>query len=380
MTTNWPITNANGETWTIQSQDNAAAGRVHDMAFFLETNNATQMAGPRVGVLCAGSPGTGTAPHVPTAFQVSASGTGLGMLVQPGSAVTDASPSRGGYSVGSRVVASCALDPASTTITRIDRVDLQVLDGAVGENGGTSLTRILVTTGTASIAAAPINSIPLAVITLPPNTVTLTSAMIADVRKSTGLRGGVRPLLPGDNMSDAGAHSGELRDTVVKNFPASIDRWNPATSSWTTIVDLGGAAPSQQLNVAAMGSSTSTTYVVPANTAAVTFQAPISGIVALTWAAQAHTAPASLSAAIVPEVRTGSTVGSGTLVFTANDNNASQVISATASLNQTCNGNWLLSGLTPGAMYNARLMWRVAAGTTTIAGANPYLAQVPYIP
>ena len=161
-----------------------------------------------------------------------ATGTGLNISVRPGAGVVERNTLVGSYVVAAYQTGQVTLAAANATNPRIDRVDLQVLDGALGDNGGTSLTQYVVTTGVASgtpaVPAAPTNSIPLCQVLLPANTTTLTGGMFTDKRRSAGLRGAARFLLPGDALSDPGFVIGEKRARLVANYtgtPISTDYW-----------------------------------------------------------------------------------------------------------------------------------------------------------
>jgi hypothetical protein len=65
------------------------------------------------------------------------------------------------------------------------------------------------------------------------------STPITDVRKSTSLHGGIRALLPGDALSDAGGYHGEHRMrqagssiTAVSPITELVDRWSATDSLW----------------------------------------------------------------------------------------------------------------------------------------------------
>lgn len=247
MSVNFTITNANGGTSSIQNTNTSTVYRYQNLSILDEgATGASQLTTSRPGVLTAGS----LTAEMPNALAVSASGSGLVANVAAGAAVVERTTPAGPYTVQLRAVGSVTLTAAHATLNRVDRIDLQVFDGALGDNGGVSLTRLLVTDGTASAspvaAAAPSNSIPLATVLLPAATTLLTSGMITDVRKSAGVRGGVRMLLPGDALTDVGYMSGELRDTSAKVGVSGIrtlDRWNANSAVWQTLNILGTAQP-----------------------------------------------------------------------------------------------------------------------------------------
>lgn len=243
MSVNFTITNSNGGTSSIQNTNTSTVYRYQSMAYLQEgATGANQLVSGRPGVLTAGA----VTAEMPGALQVTASGTGLVANVAKGAAAVERSTAAGPYIVQLRAVGSVTLTAAHATLPRVDRIDLQVFDGALGDNSGTSLTRIIVTDGTAAASpttpAAPSNTIPLATVLLPAATTLLTSGMITDIRKSAGVRGGVRVLLPGDLLADVGFMTGELRDTGAKVGASGIrtlDRWDAVTSAWQTLSILG---------------------------------------------------------------------------------------------------------------------------------------------
>lgn len=247
MSVNFTITNANGGTSSIQNTNTSTVYRYQNLSWLDEgATGANQLTTSRPGVLTAGA----LTAEMPNALAVSASGSGLVANIAPGAAVVERTTPAGPYTVQLRAVGAVTLTAAHATLGRVDRIDLQVFDGALGDNGGVSLTRLVVTDGTASAspvaAAAPSNSIPLATVLLPAATTLLTSGMLTDVRKSAGVRGGVRMLLPGDALADVGFMSGELRDTSAKvgvSGIRTIDRWNASSAVWQTLNIAGNQSP-----------------------------------------------------------------------------------------------------------------------------------------
>lgn len=228
--TNFAVASPNGGTWSIQNTNSATVGRYHDLATLGE--GATNFTKCRPGVF---SGPAAAASNVPQALFVAPS-SGLSMTVQPGAATVERGTLVGPYTVESTAVGTVTLATANATNPRIDRIDLQVLDGALGDNSGVSLTQFVVTTGTAAgspaVPAAPANSIPLAQVLLPANTVTLNAGMLTDTRKSTAVRGATRLLLPGDLATDAGLYPGERRVRVHATYGLLEDFWDNGAATW----------------------------------------------------------------------------------------------------------------------------------------------------
>lgn len=232
--TDYTIASPNGGTWSIQSTNSATVGRFHDLAFFMEgaagAGNVFKQCRP--GVLV--GPSAAAASNVPGAFAVAA-GAGLNFTVQPGAALVERSTLVGPYLVESTAVGTGAVGTADPSLTRVDRLDLQVLDGVLGDNGGVSKTSVKVTAGTpgGGAAAAPINSIPLGSWSIPAGTTSLAAtATWTPARKAAAIRGAARLLLEGDLASDPGFIPGEERVRFDATYGRLNDFWDASTSTW----------------------------------------------------------------------------------------------------------------------------------------------------
>lgn len=122
-------------------------------------------------------------------------------------------------------------------------------------------------------------------------------------------------------------------------------------TAWRPVL-VGGAtvANAQQTTI----TTSSITFVTVGDDCAVSWTAPSTGRVLI------HTTARMINSSVngtllSPQTRTGSVIGSGTIVEDATDNNsASHYGNAFARLTAT----HLLTGLTPGAAYNTRLLMR----------------------
>lgn len=241
--TNFAVASPNGGTWSVQNTNSASVGRYHDLASLGE--GATNFTKCRPGVF---SGPALAASNVPQALFVAPS-SGLSLTVQPGAATVERGTLVGPYTVESTAVGTVTLATANATNPRIDRIDLQVLDGALGDNSGTSLTQFVVTTGVASgspaVPAAPANSIPLAQVALPANTLTITGGMVTDTRKSTAVRGSTRFLLPGDLTTDIGFYPSEKRSRVHPTYGLLEDIWDNTNATWRGTQVLALPQPAQ---------------------------------------------------------------------------------------------------------------------------------------
>ena len=123
---------------------------------------------------------------------------------------------------------------------RYDVVYVQVQDKSAISTDATSGGIVDVVTGTPSatptVPAVTVDgAVPIAQLYRPAGVPgqTITTANITDVRKSTGLVGTVRRLLPGDFLSDAGKVDGELRyRQAVAGLPSLVDYWDAGQSRW----------------------------------------------------------------------------------------------------------------------------------------------------
>jgi hypothetical protein len=107
-----------------------------------------------------------------------------------------------------------------------------------------------------------------------------------------------------------------------------------------------------------------TETLTPAGLCGVSFTAPTSGAVRIDWKADISANSAAVHG-ISYELRTGSTIGSGTSVLASNDDRA---------LRNDANGVLIgvgvfdiVTGLTGGNVYNVSLSQRTGSGTLTVA-------------
>ncbi|MDQ7910266.1 hypothetical protein RB614_37810 [Phytohabitans sp. ZYX-F-186] len=118
--------------------------------------------------------------------------------------------------------------------------------------------------------------------------------------------------------------------------------------------------------VTGLESPTSTSFIAGSATCGVAFVAPTTGRVLIEWRANLDNSTNAFTI-VAPEVRTGSSVGSGTVVLAASDVNALYGFGT----NELGFGCFVpLDGLTPGESYNVRLMHRVTSGTGTIQNSR----------
>ena len=252
------ILESTGGVWSFAKSDSpydsARVGRWHDLAFLQEGAAASNTVS-RAGVI--GGPGwTGSSP---AGLFVSPTGSGLGVQVFAGQAAVErgsfsgtgwstfTAAGTGPYQTHLRSTATFTANTASPSSTRIDRVDLQLMDGpGYGDNSGVSYAYVLYTPGTAGSgvpANGPANSIPLSLITIPATTTTLTSGMFTDMRRGASLRGVPRVLMGGDSLADVGFAVGEERIRLHSTYGWLQDYWDAANSVWRGLQVIEIASP-----------------------------------------------------------------------------------------------------------------------------------------
>ena len=141
-----------------------------------------------------------------------------------------------------------------------------------------------------------------------------------------------------------------------------------------------GAQPVEATGSTSNGSTTSTSYtnsLTSTGVHGVAFIAPPSGKIQVIGRASGGSSVVGQYAQLDWEVRQGSTIGSGTLFRTTNNNTASVFLSSTANGQGPLNISGLLSGLTPGANYNACLTYCSSSGSSTANFNRRQIAVYP---
>lgn len=154
-------------------------------------------------------------------------------------------------------------------------------------------------------------------------------------------------------------------------FTAKATGWvgDEEWKSHTQIVDLEEEPDMLPATVTHYQSSnedgfTNTSWNKGSNTCGVTFVAGTSGKVRVDWSARMETNTGD-GVLVSVEVRTGSSIGSGSVVASASDDFAIETAGVAAGNNQQSQFR-LVAGLTPGNTYNACLVHRVTAGNADI--------------
>lgn len=121
-------------------------------------------------------------------------------------------------------------------------------------------------------------------------------------------------------------------------------------------------------------STASTSFVTLAGDPGVAFTAPPSGRVIVHFASTFDNTLADTFGMMAFQIRTGSTVGAGTVVIAANDNDSI----GTAGTNDTSFGRTtLVTSLTAGSLYNVQALYKRFLGTGTSFFARRSILVVP---
>lgn len=184
------------------------------------------------------------------------------VIVQPGAFVCERA-GQGPYIGWLETSAGVLVTPPASDATnpRIDVVYVQVLDKAsISLDPFTDPIADVVPGVASATPAVPAvtadGAVILAQLYRPATSTTITQANITDVRRSTGLVGGVRRLLPGDTLADPGKVDFELRGRqAVGGLPSLLDYWDAAQGLWrgTQGFTLAGAWPTSGFGITSSG-------------------------------------------------------------------------------------------------------------------------------
>lgn len=134
-------------------------------------------------------------------------------------------------------------------------------------------------------------------------------------------------------------------------------------AEWNELIGQLGAVSVNAVDATSRTTSSTsfTSTLSPAGICGVVFVAPPSGKVLVTWRAQLFNSGVNYTAASF-EVRQGSSIGAGTVHLASDDNRS---INSTSTAGEGSGASEYVSGLTPGATYNAFITHRVTAGGMT---------------
>lgn len=267
------LTNVNAAAmWTQQSVNTAQNGRFHIGALFPFSAGTTGMTGWRDGVIIGTN--TGGAGNVPNDLQIKAitPTPSLSLTVEAGRCLITRSGNGPflGYNAAQATLTLAAADP---TNPRVDRIVAQSYDTTLGDSvaglnpalaaPGALVIRAVTGTPAGSPVAVALaaNQISLATVAVAANATAITNGNITDTRKGAYNPSGIRTLLPGDAVGDAGAVSGEMRFSFAANVGGACV-WNGTT--WQRITPR--VAPDPGITgglVASSGERLLATVVVP---------------------------------------------------------------------------------------------------------------------
>lgn len=158
------------------------------------------------------------------------------------------------------------LDASNSTNPRIDLIVLQVTDLAIGDGSSAAVVKSVTGTpaGSPVPPATPTGAIVLAHVAVAANATTIVNADITDKRKSAGVNGAVRTMLPGDSASDAGAKPGDMRAQVVTGVSRPPE-WFGADAAWhgTQVTTVAQPAQVASGSLAAGSSVRVSTITIP---------------------------------------------------------------------------------------------------------------------
>lgn len=158
------------------------------------------------------------------------------------------------------------LDASDPTNPRIDLIVLQVTDLAIGDGSSAAVVKSVTGTpaGSPVAPATPTGAIVLAHVAVAATDTTIVNANITDKRKSAGVNGAVRTMLPGDSAADAGAKPGDMRAQVVTGVSRPPEWWG-ADSLWhgTQVTTVAQPAQAASGSLAAGASVRVATMTIP---------------------------------------------------------------------------------------------------------------------
>lgn len=338
-------------------------------------------------------------------------GTAANVVTVSGSTITvnlhagQVSPSwasiTGTYDVALTVIETHSLTPADVTNPRKDIVVGRVYDEDESANGGLRLYRTEYLVGTPGPSPAeqsvPVGAFKIATIDVPK--VGSGSAAVTNNYAFTVAAGGVLPVRsqaerdaisnPGNGLTVHRMDKGwqEHHDgTAFRVYPNIVSFgstaeftgpgngqvgyhvpthkfWEYITSQWVPCrIDL------QQQASAFVGSISSATYVPQTGGPDLTFIAPASGAVRISVKAAIVATAGDTTGRAAFEIWTGPTAGAGTGIYSAADNDS---IAWQGSNNwEAGSGGMLVTGLTAGSTYTARMVYKRDAGTGTAGFAR----------
>lgn len=165
-----------------------------------------------------------------------------------------------------------------------------------------------------------------------------------------------------DVVNFSRAYVGNSSDWIFDS-PSTLTVESGVTHQQNALLQYGAFAAGQSINAGSF-TSTSTGYTATGGTSVGrAFTVPPSGDVLINYAGRMSNSGSTASTYITIQIRTGSTIGSGTVVLAASD---TQAIDHAGSISDRNGAAYLFSG-TVGSAYNVQLLHKVEAGTGTFS-------------
>lgn len=158
--------------------------------------------------------------------------------------------------------------------------------------------------------------------------------------------------LPYPSLSDS-PNGPEQFQALAEAVEAELDRIDDAIS---------GVPITQAATAAGSVSTTSTSYVTLSGDPGLSFVSPTSGRVMITIGAAMDGTVSDTYSTMGFQVRTGAVVGSGTIVYAAND---TDVVAHQGLSDFSSSRTSLVTGLTSGTTYNVQALYKLLTGTGT---------------
>lgn len=169
---------------------------------------------------------------------------GQGVQIYPAESALTRS-GQGAYLCTKETTTTLNMNPANGTNPRYDVIYIRLYDRGIGDSSGGPSNGAYYEwiegdpAGSPTVPSIPTDCIPVAQILRPAAVNNITTANITDIRKGTALLGAVRPLLPGDALTDAGLVHGEMRSRRTPSGLISlgapqtlVDWWSADDSKW----------------------------------------------------------------------------------------------------------------------------------------------------
>jgi hypothetical protein len=303
-----------------------------------------------------------------TDLKVSQRGAGADFSVDvaPGLAIVGGGDvtGQGFYVIQSNAVENVTVPPPPASGSRTHRMVAQVQDKLHNSTDWSTYDwapMLLEDTGSGT-PALPASAIDLGLVAVAAAQSSVTDSDITDKRRSAVfMSAGTGRFVASDAGRPAVPWEGEQ---IWRSDQKHIEVYDG--SAWRV---LGPPAPTQVESATAISAFTNTGYQAGSTACGDTFTAPSTGRVYVTVSGRVSSALNGEQAFLSYEIRTGTSVGSGTEVQATSDNRAlvtSRAVNTGAAAYAAGSRRVLVTGLTGGADYNIRTMHKVTGGQGTV--------------